>query len=373
MQFIIDKESLLNKIKIVEKITALRSIQPVLSNILIEAEGDLIKLSSTDLDISIVTKTIAKIKEEGRITLPAKKLFEIVSKLSDKPIEFTLNEETNIVTIKCGNSKFDIMGISAEEFPRIMQEEDEVKEEEAIIIDSNPFLKSIKYTVYAVANYDNRTVISGVFCQIKEDTIEMAATDGNRLTRISEKIQNENRKEAKIVIPGKTVNEILRVASIISEEKVYLKVTETKIIIKTNSYMIISKLNTGEYPQYQQLIPKTTSKVIKMNKNELINAIDLVSCMVDDKTKLIKLIFQEGKLYLKAETQQSGTSEDYIETDYTGEEFKIAFNYKLINDFLKIIDSEKVIVGLNGNQSATILRPDNEDDYICLVMPMKVQ
>jgi len=370
MIFTIDKESLLNKIRTVEKVTVQRGIQPVLSNILFEAEDNKIKLSATDLDISIVTKTTAAVKEEGKITLPAKKIFEIVSKLPDKPIEFSLNPDNNVVTIKCGNSKFDVIGISAEEFPKDVQSE--ISEDEAITIDTNPFVKSIKYTVYAAATYENRNIISGVFCKISEDTLEMAATDGNRLTRISEKIQNENKKEAKIVIPSKTLNEFIRVSSIINEDKVRLIVSGSKIIFKTDSYTIISKILEGEYPQYQQLIPKTTATSVKVNKNELSNAIDRVACMINERTNVIKFILQNGKMYLKSETPDSGTSEDVIETDYNGDEFKIAFNYKFISDFIKIIDCENAIIGLNGNQSAAVFRPDSEEDYICLVMPLKI-
>lgn len=371
MLFTIDKESLLNRIRTVEKITVQRGIQPVLSNILFETEGNSLKLSATDLDISITTKTTANVQEEGKITLPAKKIFEIVSKLPDKPIEFALNPDNNIVTIKCGNSKFDVIGISAEEFPNVMQNQNEVSDDDAIVIDTNPFIKAIKYTVYAAATYQNRNVISGVFCQINEDKLEMAATDGNRLTRISEKIKNENHKDAKIVIPSKTVNEFLRVSSIISEDKVYLIVSGSRIIIKTNSYKIVSKLLEGQYPQYQQLIPKTTANTVKVNKNELANAIDRVACMVNERINVMKFILQNGKMYLKSETPDSGTSEDVIETDYTGDEFKISFNYKFVLDFIKIIDCENAIIGLNGNQSAAIFRPDNDDDYICLVMPLK--
>lgn len=372
MIFTIDKESLLNKIKTVEKVTVQRGIQPVLSNILFEAEGNKLKLTATDLDMSIITKTTASIQQEGKITLPAKKIFEIVSKLPDKPIEISLNQDNNIVTIKCGNSKFDIIGISAEEFPKVVQNEEELDDNNAISIDTNTFIKSIKYTVYAAATYDNRNVISGVFCKISEDIFEMAATDGNRLTRISQKIKNDSNNETKIVIPSKTLNEFTRVSSIILEDKVKLKVSNSKIILKTDSYTIISKLISGEYPQYQQLIPKNMANTVTVNKNELNNAIDRVSCMINERTNVLKFIFQNGKIYLKGETPDSGTSEDFVESDYSGDEFKIAFNYKLVSDFLKIIDCEKTTIGLNGSQSAAVFRPKNEDDYICLVMPMKI-
>ena len=174
MLFTIDKDSLLNKLKIVEKVTAQRgNVQPVLANVLFEAENNVLNLSATDLEISIKAKTTVAVKKEGKITLPAKKLLEIAAKLPDKPVEFSLNEDTNVVNINCGNSKFEIIGISAQEFPRI---EDEIKEGTEIEIELEPLLKSIKNTVYAAANYENRNVISGVFCLIKGNKLEMAAT-----------------------------------------------------------------------------------------------------------------------------------------------------------------------------------------------------
>ena len=207
MLFTIDKDSLLNKLKIVEKVTAQRgNVQPVLANVLFEAENNVLNLSATDLEISIKAKTTVAVKKEGKITLPAKKLLEIAAKLPDKPVEFSLNEDTNVVNITCGNSKFEIIGISAQEFPKI---DEEISSGTEIEIELEPLLKSIKNTVYAAANYENRNVISGVYCLIKGNKLEMAATDGNRLTRIVEVIKNKDDKSAKLVIPSKTLNEFV--------------------------------------------------------------------------------------------------------------------------------------------------------------------
>ncbi len=370
MLFTIDKESLLNKIKTVEKVAVPRGIQPVLANILLETEGNKIKFTATDLDMTIITKTTAAVKEEGKITLPARTLFEIVSKLQDKPIELSLNSDNNVVTIKCGNTKCNVIGISAEEFPKSVQAEE--FEKNSISIDTEIFTKSIKDTVYAAAPYENRNVISGVFCKISEDVLEMAATDGNRLAKISQKIKNENNIENKIVIPSKTLNEFTRISSLIFEDTVKLSATKSTLVLRTNTYIIVSKLIPGEYPQYQQLIPKNTTNVVKINKNDLFNAIDRVSPLVNDRTNLIKLILKEGKMEIKAETPDSGTSEDVIDIDYKGDELKIAFNYKLLLDFLKAVDSDQVTLGLNSSQSAAVFRPLNDDDYVYLVMPMKI-
>lgn len=371
MLFTIDKDSLLNKLKIVEKVTAQRgNVQPVLANVLFEAENNVLNLSATDLEISVKAKTTVAVKKEGKITLPAKKLLEIAAKLPDKPVEFSLNEDTNIVNITCGNSKFEIIGISAQEFPKI---EDEVSGGTEIEIELEPLLKSIKNTVYAAANYENRNVISGVFCLIKGSKLEMAATDGNRLTRIIETIKNKDEKSAKIVIPSKTLNEFVRICSFITEEKVIFIVDKSRLTLKTMSFSINSRLIDGEYPPYEQLIPKSTANNSVILRDELISALDRVSTMVNDRTSIVKFMFNDNKLLLKAETPNSGTSEDVIDCEYTGEELAIAFNYKYVLDSIKTMDAKSVKVGLNGSLSATVFKPDSEEDYICLIMPIQIR
>ena len=200
----------------------------------------------------------------------------------------------------------------------------------------------------------------------------MVATDGNRLTRIAEKIKNRTEKESKVVIPSKTMNEFLRISSISGDENLTLIVANKKVIFKTKEYILISRLLEGEYPPYQPLIPKNTESTAKVKKEDLANAIDRVACMINERTKVIKLIFNDGKIMLKAETPDSGNSEEVIEADCRGDEFIIAFNYRFISDFIRTIESETAIIGFNTNQSATVFRPDSDDDYVCLIMPLKI-
>ncbi len=373
MEFTIEKESLLTNLKIVEKTTVARGIQPVLSNILIVASSDnYITFAATDLDINITTKTIASVQTPGKITLPAKKLSEIVSRLSNKPVVFSLNAETNVVNIICGNSKFELIGISADEFPQTITEE-ELKDKECVEIDINPFIKSIKYTAFSAANYENRNIISGVFCAISKENIEMAATDGNRLTRIVEKITNEKETDISCVIPSKTLQEFLRIASFVNDEKLCLIIEKTRIIFKTTSMIMTSRILEGEYPPYKQLIPQSCEKNAIVKREEMISALERVAVMVNERTNIVKFIFGENTLFLKADTPDAGLGEDSISADYTDEELTIAFNYRYVLDSLKIMESEKVKIGLGGSLSATLFRPDSEDDYLCLIMPIQIR
>ena len=376
MEFIIDKESLLTNLKVVEKTTVARGIQPVLANILINAQSDnYITFSATDLDINVVSKTIASVKTSGKITLPAKKLSEIVSRLSNKPVEFLLNEETNVVTISCGNSKFELIGISAQEFPQTINEE-ELNGKEYVDVDLNPFLKSIKYTAFCAANYESRNIISGVLCSISKDTLEMAATDGNRLTRIIEKINNDKEDEVHCVVPSKTLQEFLRIASVAKQsddEKVSLYIEKTKIVFKTSSMIMTSRLLEGEFPPYKQLIPQSCEKNAILKREDLISALERVAVMVNERTNIVRFLFGENTLFLKADTPDAGLGEDSISAQYSDEELTIAFNYKYVLDSLKIMESEDVRIGLGGSLSATLFKPENDVDYVCLIMPIQLK
>lgn len=371
MEFIIKKEDLFNGIKIVERATAMKGLQPVLANILIETvDKSSLKLTATDLDMTVIATVQAQIKEEGKITLPSKKLSDIVSRLSDNLIEFKLTSE-NIVNITCKNTKFDIVGISASEFPQII-EQISLSDENAINIDLKPFTKAIKQAGFAAAGYESNNLLSGVVCDISENILEMASTDGNRLARIREKIENKG-KTGQFIIPSKTLQEFIKMSAFIEEDSVKILTDKTKLIIKSENTMIISRLMEGQYPKYNQLIPQESPKEAKVNISQLISSLERVAIMVNERTSIIKFEFKENKLILTADTPDSGTAEDEFDVDYAFEELKIAFNYRYVLDSLKNMETTEVKIGLNTTLSATVLKPNNEEDYVCLIMPVQIR
>lgn len=373
MIFTIEKEALLNNLRIVEKASLSKGIQPVLSNILIEAKDNEVQFSATDLDLSIVANTTAVVEKEGKITLPAKKLSDIVSRLPEKPVIFNIDLDSNVASINCGNAKFELVGISASEFPNTI-DKTYLDGKESFEIEVTPFVKGIKHTVYAAANYENRNIISGVFCSISENTLEMAATDGNRLTRIIEIIKNDDEKSKTFVIPSRTLQEVLRIVSLINDTVLEIYAEASRIIIKTNSVILSSRLLEGEYPPYKQLIPTSCEKEATVSREELINALERVSVMVNERTNIIKFTFSKENLTLKADTPETGASEDTIPVEFSeNEDLVIAFNYKYVLDSLKIMESKNVKIGLGGSLSATIFKPDSEDDYLCLIMPIQIR
>lgn len=369
MQFTVQKDVIYNGLNVVSKAAAVRGIQPVLSNILIECmEDNMLKLCATDLDISIEIKIPAIIVKNGNITLPCKKLLEIISKLPSEAVNFNLNTDNNLMGIKCGKSKFDLKGISASEFPNIEYPETD----DYINIEINPLLKAIKQTIFATASYDTNNVLSGVLFKISENNLEMASTDGNRLARFKEKIENKENKTYSVVIPSRTLKEFTGILSGVEDKTVSLTVKNSQILFKLNDRYITSRIIEGQYPAYEQLIPKDYKVAAIADKTTLNMALDRTATMVNERTNIIKMNFNDNKLKLTADTPDFGDSCDEIDVEYSDSELNIAFNHKYVQDFLKVVESDKIKVELNGSLAGTLFKPDSEDDFLCLIMPVQV-
>ena len=373
MKFVIKKEDFYNGIKIVERATSAKALQPVLMNILIETIGtSAIRLVATDLDLTVVADVDAQVEEEGKITLPSKTLNEIVSKLSDKLITFEMTEGETSVNITCQNSKFDIIGISAAEFPQEISNVN-LEEDEGFEIEIRPFAKAVRKAGFAAASYESSNLLSGIVCNISANIMEIASTDGNRLARVRETIDNRVGLARQLIIPSKTLNEFIKMSSFIDEESVKIYTEKSKIIIKSEKTITISRLLEGQFPQYNKLIPNESPKEALVNVAQMTSALERVSIMVNEKTSIVKLDFSYNTLKLTADTPDSGKSEESIDINYQGEDLSIAFNYKYVLEALKNIDSNIVKIGLNTPLSATMFKPTSEEDYVCLIMPVQIR
>lgn len=378
MEIIINKEDLLNGIKVVEKITAQKGSQPVLSNILIETvSNDRVRFCATDLNLSISHKANAQVEKEGQITLSAKRLGEITSKLDNKPIKLSLNPDTNIVTISCGKAKFELIGISANEFPKVFDEEILEDDEKSFEINKNTLIKGVKQVVFSAALHESASVLSGVCFNIDSNTLEIVATDGNRLTRASKEINSKD-DSAIFIVPSRTLQELIRISSIIEDEKVTIRLKKAKIRFEFEDVIFQSKLINGTYPKYHQLIPTSNDKIVYIDRDELIGVIERVCVMVNERTNIIKFTFNKNSLELSTDSPDAGSGKDFIDVDSNFDEIVIAFNYKYVLDSLKNMDTKKVKIEIATSLSATLFKPANEnqegdESYVCLIMPVQVR
>ena len=378
MEIIINKEDLLNGIKVVEKITAQKGSQPVLSNILIETvSNDRVRFCATDLNLSISHKANAQVEKEGQITLSAKRLGEITSKLDNKPIKLSLNPDTNIVTISYGKAKFELIGISANEFPKVFDEETLEDDEKSFEINKNTLIKGVKQVVFSAALHESASVLSGVCFNIDSNTLEIVATDGNRLTRASKEINSKD-DSAIFIVPSRTLQELIRISSIIEDEKVTIRLKKAKIRFEFEDVIFQSKLINGTYPKYHQLIPTSNDKIVYIDRDELIGVIERVCVMVNERTNIIKFTFNKNSLELSTDSPDACSGKDFIDVDSNFDEIVIAFNYKYVLDSLKNMDTKKVKIEIATSLSATLFKPANEnqegdESYVCLIMPVQVR
>lgn len=374
MEIILNREDFSNGIKIVEKVTSQKAIQPILSNILIETvSSDRIKFCATDLNLAITYKTSAQVVEEGAITLSAKKISEIVSKLSCVEIKLKSQEESSNIKIKSGKAEFDLITLNADEFPKAMDDLSQ-SEFKTVVLNKNEFSKAIKQVIFAVSSQETQAVLTGVCFTISENILELAATDGNRLTRVQKEIIEAVDETINFIVPSKTLQEVQRISSLVEDENITLKIQKNKILFEFENLAFQSRLIDGVYPKYQQLIPTSNDKKIIIDRAELINSIERVSIMVNDRTNVVKFNFTQGQLEIMADTPEAGRSKDYIDIDYNFDDMLTAFNYRYVLDGLKNMDSKNVEIEISDVLAASIFKPQEDNsNYICLIMPVKVQ
>lgn len=376
MKFNVLRDDIYQAVNTVQRATATRVIQPILANILIESLGaDTLKLSATDLDLAIETTVSATVQQEGKTTLSAKKLSEIINKLPNGvSITVDIDHQTQTARIQSGNSVFDMRTLPADEFPLIKQ----IDQSNYLDVHHKAFAKAINQTVFAAASYDANNVLGGVYFQLSSSGLEMAATDGSRLARRLEPVSVSNGsgplKDVTAIIPAKALQEFLKLAGTgEGEATVRLAIEDSQIAFRTERFYMLSRLLDGQYPKYQQLIPAENKYVIYAKKQEFISSIERAAVMANERTNIVKMQFSSGSASLAAQTPDVGDASDNLNVTYDGEPLNIAFNYKFVLDALKVIETDDVRLETNGSLSPTLFRSKDENDYLCLVMPVQVR
>ena len=258
---------------------------------------------------------------------------------------------------------------------KIKSTNEETQEDfKTVVLNKNEFSRCIKQVIFAVSMQETQAVLTGVCFNIEKNILEMASTDGNRLTRVKKELDEEYSENINFIVPSKTLSEVQRISSIVEDENITLKIYKNKIIFEFTNLTFQSRLIEGVYPKYQQLIPENNDKKIIVDRAELINAIERVAIMVNDRTNVVKFNFITNQLEIMADTPEAGKSKDYIDIEYSYDDMLTAFNYKYVLDGLKNMDSKNIEIEISDVLAASIFKPqDDEGNYICLIMPVKVQ
>ncbi len=370
MEITVSKFEILRELTATQGVVERKTTIPILSNYLFEAVGDKLSLTATDLDLSLRTSCNAKVKKDGACTIPARKLYDYVRLLPDADITIRLLEN-HWVSIRCGRSNTKMVGMARSNFPGLPV----FPAAGAIKIPAATLRSMISKTGFAIASEVSRYTLNGALMMLKPESITMVATDGHRLAhveRAGEKFEGVS-GEMKTLIPKKAMDELKSLLDSDVETIDFAK-DESTLFFRVGPRLLTSRQLTGQFPNYEAVLPKDITKSIALHGEELGAAIARVAQFADERSRAVRLRLEKGELKISASSTETGESEDSIEVAYDGEPMAIGFNAQYLLDFIKATGSCDVKLELKDAQSAGQLRPAEAEDYKYryIVMPMRI-
>ena len=371
MEITVSKFELLRELTATQGVVERKTTIPILSNYLFEAAADRLSLTATDLDLSLRTSCAAKVKKDGACTIPARKLHDYVKLLPDADITIKLLEN-HWVSIRCGRSNTKMVGMARSNFPTLPV----FPATGAIKIPAQVLRSMIAKTGFAIANEESRYTLNGALMVLKPESITMVATDGHRLAHIErsgEKFDGVS-GEMKTLIPKKCMDELKSLVDSTDVEVIEFAKDESTLFFRIGPRLLTSRQLTGQFPNYEAVLPKDNNKLVTVHADELNSAIQRVAQFADERSRAVRLRLDKGELKISASSTETGESEDSLETSYNGDALTVGFNAQYLLDFLKAAGSGEVRLELKDPQSAGQLRPGEGDEYKYryIVMPMRI-
>lgn len=376
MKFSVAQTEILRSLALVTSAVPSRTTLPVLSNILLETTEGFIQMTATDLDLAIAARATADVKAEGSLTVPAKRLFELVRKLPKEELKLEAKDLTLNVVSKTGRFKF--LCIRPEEFPARIT----VTPDFTMTLESKQFERMIRRTIYSVSTDETRPALNGALFQISEGEIRLVATDGHRLARASLKHPGATKSPLKgdIIVPLKALNHLQRLLSE-NTEPVRIELSKNHARFTIGTTTLTTKLIEGPFPNYEQVLPKQNTKILRAKSDELAQALDRVSLFSDSLTRQVKFSITSNKLKLIVQTPDQGEATEEIDVKYTADDLDIGYNANYLLDILRTVDSDEVVIQLNTPVTAGLVVPaakedakgtPPQEDLLCLVMPLRL-
>jgi len=371
MEIVVSKFELLRELTATQGVVERKTTIPILSNYLFEAGADKLSLTATDLDLSLRTSCTAKVKKEGLCTIPARKLYDYVRLLPDADITIKLLDN-HWVSIRCGRSNTKMVGMARSNFPTLPV----FPTAGVVKIPSQVLRAMIAKTGFAIATEESRYTLNGALMVLKPESITMVATDGHRLAHIeraAEKFDGVS-GEMKTLVPKKAMDELKILLDATDAETIDFAKDESTLYFRVGPRLLTSRQLTGQFPNYEAVLPKDNNKSISVQGEELGAAISRVAQFADERSRAVRLKLEKGELKLSANSAESGESEDSIEIAYNGDPLTIGFNAQYLIDFIKAAGGSEVKLELKDPQSAGQFRPAESEDYKYryIVMPMRI-
>ncbi len=375
MKVRIERDELLAGLQRVQGVVEKRNTMPILSNILLEAKQDGAEIVATDLEIGMRGLYKATVLKTGGVTISARKLFEIIKELPSGKIELTAGDN-NWTTIQAGKSQFKIVGLPSAEYPALPA----IEREGLTPLSGDSFLELIRKTFFAAGDNDARYILNGLLVTLvvtdKKTALRLVGTDGHRLAVAEQEVGKAGSKggpqEIKAIIPKKAAQEMRRLLEEGGDGEPLIGFTKNLMIFRKSGLLLTSRLMEGNYPNYQQVIPKEGGMKISVNRVELESALRRVSLLSKDKTSAVKVSFASGKMALFSSSPDYGEATEELPARYEGEPRNTGFNARYLLDVFNVMDGESISLQMETPLSPCLIQESESPGFKCVVMPIKI-
>jgi len=368
MELVVRKNDLLKELSLLQGIVERKNTIPILANVLIDATKDGISFLATDLDVGLRSKCEGKIGKPGTLTLPAKKLFEIVNALPDTDVRIEEDKGGKSVTVAAERFESRIQTLPASEFPTPPSDAGGAE----ATLPGAALKKLISHTRFAITSEDTRYFLNGAQLVLRPDSMSMVATDGHRLAFISVQESPGKKVSGEVLLPRKTLNEVARLID--GGDSVEFSQGENHLFFRAGGRLLISRKIDANFPAYERVIPKTNDKKIEFDRDRLAAAVKRVRLLSNERSKAVKFAVGKDQVEITSSTPEVGEAHEVLPVEYSGDAMQICFNADYVDNFLGVVETEGVQLEFKDEMSQAVMKPIGADgyQYTYVIMPMRI-
>jgi DNA polymerase-3 subunit beta len=370
MELVVRKNDLLRELQLFQGIVERKNTIPILANALMEAKGDKVHFLATDLEVGLRSECDASISKPGKITLPAKKLYEIVKSLPETDIR--ISEDKNGVKVAADRFESRMQTLPCEDFPTLPAG----GVAPTAVLPRAAIKEMIAKTQFAITGEDTRFFLNGALFVLRPDSMSLVATDGHRLALVSAKRDGKAKKDAdeiKAILPKKTLGELAKLLAEGDGDITYER-GENHMFFQVGGRTLISRMIDGQFPAYERVIPKGNDKHIEFERDRITNAVKRVALLSNERSRSVKFQLDKGKVDVTSSSPELGEAKETLPVDYTGQPMQICFNAQYVLEFLGVVATDVIALELKDEVSQAVMAPVSADgyDYTYVIMPMRV-
>ena len=367
MELVVRKNDLLRELQLFQGIVERKNTIPILANVLMEAKGNQVELLATDLEVGLRSRCEASVSKGGALTLPAKKLYEIVKALPDTDVR--IEQDSSSVTVAADRFDSKMQTLPREDFPTVPDATGQ-----GLLALSGSVLRSmIARTQFAITGEDTRYFLNGAQLVLKGESMTLVATDGHRLALVSvPRPGTAAEAETKVILPKKTLMELAKLLD--GDVEVRYEHGENHLFFHVGDRLLISRKIDGQFPAYERVIPRGNDKRVEFERDRLTNAIKRVALLSNERSRAVKLAIDKGKVEVTSSSPEFGEAREQLSVEYAGPPLQICFNAQYVLDFVNVVETDGVALELKDEVSQAVMRPIGAEgyDYTYVIMPMRI-